>query len=147
MNACSNAVLTASQEDYLETIFWLVQEQKVARSKDISDRLGVSKSSVTGALRQLTAGGLINYDPYSYVTLTAAGEALAEGIVHRHRVLADFLARILGMGNVEADANACRIEHAIDDEVLQRLESFVAYLDKERPDLCSWTHTFEDSKR
>ncbi len=138
--------LTASQEDYLEAIFQLVQEQKVARSKDIADRLGVSKSSVTVALRQLAATGFIHYDPYRYVTLTEAGERHGHAIVQRHHVLADFLERFLGMGADEADANACRIEHAIDDEVFSRLRAFMEFLRSEAPDVRGWLKGIEESR-
>ena len=62
--------LTSNLEDYLEVIFLLEQEQKSARAKDIADRLGVQRASVTGALQSLSQKGLINYHPYSSVTLT-----------------------------------------------------------------------------
>lgn len=130
--------ISASLEDYLEVIFWLVREQKVARSKDIADRLKVSKPSVTGALRQLSAAGYINYDPYSYVTLTPEGERRALHIVERHAVLSDFLRRVLGVASDKADANACRMEHAIDDEVLNRLAEFIRFVDSEKPDVRAW---------
>ena len=138
--------ISASLEDYLEAIFWLVREQRVARSKDIAERMGVTKSSVTGALRQLTANGYINYDPYSFVTLTESGEELAEMIAHRHQVLADFLERVLGVEASAADANACRMEHAIDNDVLKRLIRFVKFLDSEQPDVRAWMQAIEEKR-
>ena len=66
--------LSASLEDYVEAIFNLVGESKVARCKDIAQSLGVSRSSVTGALRLLKDKGLANYEPYGYVTLTDDGQ-------------------------------------------------------------------------
>ena len=68
-----NNHLSASLEDYLETIFLIVQKKQAARAKDISIELKVKASSVTGALRQLSEKGLINYAPYDIITLTSKG--------------------------------------------------------------------------
>ena len=87
--------LSESLEDYLETIFLLIREQAVARSRDIAARLNVNKSSVTGALQALAERALVNYEPYGYVTLTPAGAAAAQKVLHRHEVLRDFLVNVL----------------------------------------------------
>ncbi len=55
--------LSASLEDYIETIYHIITEKQVARGKDISARLSVSGASVTEALRALSRRGLINYAP------------------------------------------------------------------------------------
>ena len=70
-----SAVLSASLEDYLKAIFRIVAVKQAARAKDISARLSVSNSSVTGALRTLADRGLINYAPYDLITLTPLGQA------------------------------------------------------------------------
>jgi len=130
--------VTASQEDYLEAIFWLAQEHRVARSRDIAQRLDVSKSSVTGALRQLNADGLVNYDPYSFVTLTESGQRIAENVIRRHQVLHEFLFHVLGLTEDHADRFACMIEHTIDDRVLERLEAFMAYAHENGGKISDW---------
>ncbi|MFA6176565.1 MAG: metal-dependent transcriptional regulator, partial [Phycisphaerae bacterium] len=58
--------LSASSEDYLEAIYNLVSLHKVARSKDIAESLGVSRASVTGAIKLLSDKGLVDYKPYGY---------------------------------------------------------------------------------
>ncbi len=120
--------LTSNLEDYLEAIYLLQHEQRAARAKDIADRLGVQRASVTGALQSLSHKGLINYHPYSSVTLTEIGLELAEQIDHRHRVLTDFLGRFLRLPPDVAEANACRLEHHIDDQALERLIAFVRFV-------------------
>jgi DtxR family Mn-dependent transcriptional regulator len=130
--------VSASLEDYLEAIFWLAQENHVARSRDIAERLAVSKSSVTGALKQLTAEGFINYDPYSYVTLTEEGRQIAQNVIRRHSVLNTFLHRVLGLNEADADHFACLIEHSIDDHVRERFEQFMEFVDSENPDMTQW---------
>jgi len=119
--------LSASLEDYLETIYHLVQEGRVARVKDIAARMSVQMPSVTGALRALGAKDLVNHDPYSYVTLTPRGEAVAREMVRRHEVLTDFLSEFLGLDRETAERNACHMEHAIEAVVLDRLIGFVEF--------------------
>ncbi len=120
--------LSSNLEDYIETIFILESEQKSARAKDIADRLGVSRASVTGALQTLAQKGLINYQPYSSVTLTPEGFRLASKVFHRHKVLHEFLHKVLQLPEEVAEANACRLEHFIDDQALERLILFAQFL-------------------
>ncbi len=120
--------LSPTLEDYLETIFLLEKEQNGARAKDIADKMGVQRASVTGALHSLSEKGLINYETYSPVTLTPKGFKTASKIMYRHRVLFEFLHDILKLPENTANENACRIEHQIDDEVLEALINFVQKL-------------------
>lgn len=69
--------LSESLEDYLEAIYHIVSQKQAARATDISKRLNVNPSSVTGALRSLADKGLVNYAPYDIVTLTAEGSVAA----------------------------------------------------------------------
>jgi len=120
--------LSASLEDYLETIYLIVQERQAVRAKDIAAQLGVKAPSVTGALRILSEKNLINYAPYDIITLTSEGEQIARDVVKRHRTLHHFLKQILGLDEQEAQEGACRLEHAISPEILQRLISFIAFV-------------------
>ena len=79
--------LTASQEDYLEAIYHVVQENRVARSRDLVRRLGVNSSSVTQALHGLSERGMIHHEPYGAVTLTPDGERVALDVIRRHEAL------------------------------------------------------------
>jgi Mn-dependent DtxR family transcriptional regulator/Fe2+ transport system protein FeoA len=122
---CATDTLSANLEDYLEAIYRIVQEDRVARVKDIAARLNVQKASVSGALQSLAAKGLVNHEPYSYITLTPRGETIAREVFHRHQVLTGFLTDFLGINPETADRNACHIEHAIEPIVLDRLIEFV----------------------
>ncbi|NQT89366.1 metal-dependent transcriptional regulator [bacterium] len=119
--------LSQSLEDYLETIFHLIQEGQVARVKDVAARLNVQMPSVTGAVRSLVARALVDHDPYSYITLTAKGEAIARDMVRRHEVLTHFLVAFLGLEEAVAERNACTMEHAIEPVVLDRLVGFIEH--------------------
>lgn len=121
--------LSESLEDYLEAIFHIIAEKQAARAKDISRRLKVAGSSVTGALRSLAEKGLINYAPYDLITLTPAGRKAAEDVVHRHEVLRDFFVNVLAVGYDEADEAACRIEHVISENILERIIRFAEFME------------------
>ena len=128
MNAENCEGLSASMEDYLEVIFHLEQSHRVARAKDIADQMNVQRASVTGALRALAGRGLINYSPYSYITLTTAGREVAHDIIHRHATLKDFFITALQLSPQAAEANACRVEHAIDPDAIDRLVRFLEFI-------------------
>jgi len=130
MAVSKNNNLSASLEDYLEAIFNLAGESNVARSKDIARLLGVSKSSVTGALRVLKEKGLANYKPYDFVTLTEAGRTAAAGIVRKHNVLKSFFINVLGVEKDIAQQAACKAEHTLGPEVIARLLSFIEFVTK-----------------
>lgn len=120
--------LSASLEDYLEAILELLRGQRRARVKDIAERLGVTMPSVTGALHTLAERGLVNYRPYEAVTLTKRGREAAEGVRRRHEALTTFFREVLGLEARVAEENACRIEHVIDEEVLERLTCYLEFL-------------------
>jgi DtxR family Mn-dependent transcriptional regulator len=121
--------LTAQSEDYLEAIFDLGADTGAARPGDIAGRLGVHKSTVTGALHSLAEKGLVNYAPYEAASLTAEGERLARAVARRHEAVARFLGGVLQFDDHTAQANACRIEHAVDPQVIDRLLRFVDFLE------------------
>ena len=120
--------LSASLEDYLEVIFHLEQSNRVARAKDIADQMNVQRASVTGALKALAGRGLINYSPYSFITLTTSGRDIAREVIRRHGVLKEFFMNTLQLGPEDAEANACRIEHAIDPTAIERLVRFLEFM-------------------
>jgi DtxR family transcriptional regulator, Mn-dependent transcriptional regulator len=121
--------LTASQEDYLEAIYHIIEEKRVARAKEIASRLGVSRSSVTEAFRSLSQKELINYSPYEVITLTTKGQKVAEDIIHRHQALKDFFVKVLAVEEGLAEEGACKVEHAAPREIIERLIRFVNFIE------------------
>lgn len=120
--------LSASLENYLETILWLEREGRVARAGEIAQVLKVKTPSVTKALGLLAEKKLINYVPYGLITLTAVGKRTAEGVEKRHEVLKKFLSEILCVDSEEAESTACKMEHFISGNVLDRLTRYLDYL-------------------
>jgi DtxR family Mn-dependent transcriptional regulator len=129
MHGKNSKQLSDHQEMYLKVIFNLIKEHKVARVKDIAEDLGVTKSSVSGALKALSEKGLIEYEPYGYATLTERGEQIAEQLVGKYQVLADFLVNVLAVPEDVADENACRMEHVVDNFVMERLVQFLRFFE------------------
>ena len=121
--------LSASLEDYIEAISHIVDEKKVARGKDIAERLKVSRASVTEALRSLSKKGLVNYEPYEVITLTETGKVAAEDVIRRHGALKDFFIKVLAIDDTIAEESACRIEHAAPPEVIDQLIRFVKFIE------------------
>lgn len=121
--------LSASLEDYLEAIFHIVAQKRAAKPKDISRRMKVNNSSVTGALKLLAGKGLINYAPYDVVTLTRDGEEIANDVVRRHESLRDFFQKVLAVEPGEAEEAACRMEHAVSKTILERFIAFTEYFE------------------
>lgn len=124
-----NEPLSASLEDYLEAIFHIESEKHAARAKDITERLQVSGASVTAALRTLAEKKLINYAPYDLITLTTKGKAIAEDVVHRHATLREFFIKVLAIDEKEAEEVACKMEHAMSENVVDRLTQFINFLE------------------
>ncbi len=87
--------ISGALEDYLEVILYLEKNQKVARVKDIADRMGILRGSVTSGLKSLSEKGLVNYEPYKFITLTPKGEKIAKEITRRHYTIKDFLKTVL----------------------------------------------------
>ena len=120
--------LSASLEDYIEAIYHIIDAKLVARSKEIAARLGVSRASVTEALRALSKKDLINYSPYEAITLTDEGKVVAEDVIFRHDALKRFFIEVLTIEDSLAEEGACRIEHAAPPEIIARMISFTEFM-------------------
>lgn len=110
-----------SGEMYLETIHVLTKQNGVVRSIDISEHMGYSKPSVSRAVGLLKKGGYIVVDKDGYITLTEAGESVANKIYERHTVLSHMLIA-LGVDPQVAAEDACKLEHAISDESFEAIK-------------------------
>jgi DtxR family transcriptional regulator, Mn-dependent transcriptional regulator len=130
--------LTSAMEDYLEAIYHLEQERRIARVRDIAKRLDVKMSSVSSALKILDSRGFIRYDPHQYITLTDRGIKKAKEIVRKHEVLKRFLMGVLQVEEEIAEDNACRIEHHLDPEVMEKLVRFVEFMEMCPVDQTRW---------
>lgn len=113
---------SATIEEYLETIARLSElGAGVIRPSQIADGVGVSRPSVTTALQRMEVNGLIERHGRG-VLLTEAGKAAAFGVLRRHRVSEQFLVEVLGLDAEGVHEDACLLEHALSDRVLEAME-------------------------
>src|ERR1700719_3345866 len=106
---------------YLEAIYYIRAEGERVRSARLADWLGVSRPTVTVALRRMTRDGMVRMNAHKEIELTAKGRRAAEAIVRRHRIMERWLTDGLGLDWVTADAEAARLEHAVSEVVERRL--------------------------
>jgi DtxR family Mn-dependent transcriptional regulator len=121
--------ITASMENYLEAIFLLIQENTVARAKDIADRMNVKRASVSKALHGLRNAGLVNHEPYGFVALTREGSRIAKRVHRRHEALKGFMVTVLSIDEAEADEAACYMEHGLSKHVVDRFADFARFVE------------------
>lgn len=95
------------------------------RTTDVATRLNVSKASVTQAMGNLVRAGLALQERYGPVELTEAGYAKAASVRRRHELLRSLFEDVLGVDPETADADACRVEHAISPVTLEKLAEFL----------------------
>ncbi len=123
-----DAPLTGALEDYIETVYELVRDHKVARVRDIARARGVRAASVTPAMRRLADLGLVRYVQREYIDLTPEGERLARRVYARHQVLVRFLSRVLKMPCDVSTQDACAMEHSLSPVAMDHLVRFFEFL-------------------
>lgn len=107
-----------SGEDYIEAILVLQRELGTnPRSVDVAKRLGVSKPSVSRAMGILVERGYLVINDNGTLRLTDKGLDRASEIYDRHILLTRFLMKIASIDEAQAERNACRMEHDIDEDV------------------------------
>lgn len=114
-------VLTSSMEDSLEAVLMIQQRHGYVRCVDVAEQLGVSKHSVSRAVKELSKSGHIVKKPDGTLSLTEIGLQLAEQIYEKHRFFTEQLIAV-GVDPKTAEQDACSIEHAISAESFQKLK-------------------------
>ena len=125
-------------EDYLERILELINSKGYARVVDIAAALKISQASVTNMVQRLDAEGLLKYEKYRGLMLTAAGKTLARKIAHRHRLLTDFL-KLLGLDEKVIYHDVEGMEHYISAPTLRAIQMLTTQL-RRRPALRAQLH-------
>jgi DtxR family Mn-dependent transcriptional regulator len=127
-NIAADGEISSSLEDYLETIYLLVQEQGFARVKDVARARDVKAASVSIALRKLAELDLVRYERREYIALTPEGEKAGRRVFSRHRLLTRFFEEVLNMPAEAASQQACAMEHSLTDEAMVRMAHFFEFL-------------------
>lgn len=130
-----------SLEQYIEAIADLLTKDKVCSISEIADQVQVSRPAASRAIRELAHKQFVDHKAYGYVDLTDKGHSLADILTARHEALYKFLTDILGFDEDWADAEACRLEHQVEDELVKRLANLREFLIEDgdmRSRWCQW---------
>lgn len=123
--ASATPTLTEPVEDYLKAIYGIEQGGSAAATNDIAAKLSIAAASVSGMVRRLADQGLVSYERYRGVRLTALGRRAALRTIRRHRVIETYLAQALGYPWDRVHGEAERLEHAVSDELVDRMAAAV----------------------
>lgn len=120
---------TSTVEDYLKCI--LLEEERASEGLvsmgQVGAALAVAPGTVTAMVKTLADSGLVAYEPYAGVRLTCAGRQLALHVLRRHRLLEQFLVEIVGLDWSEVHAEAERLEHAVSERLIERLDEMLGH--------------------
>ena len=114
-----------SGENYLETILMIKEKKGVVRSIDVARALNFSKPSVSRAMGLLRDQGFISMEQGGDIQLTEEGLVKAKSIYARHLLLTAFLQEVTGVSEEMAEENACRMEHILDQEVVDGISAYM----------------------
>ena len=113
-----------SAENYLETILIIKKEKGNVRSIDIANELGVTKPSVSVAMKSFREEGYITVDENGGIDLTQKGMEIANRVYEKHEIIAKALITI-GVSEKTAYEDSCKIEHDISNETFEKLKEFL----------------------
>lgn len=119
--------LSATVEEYLESIYNMSAEDEVVIGARLAEKFHVSAPTVTEMLKRLVRDGYIEMDAKRQVTLTEEGNRAAEAVLRRHRLTERFLVDMLGMQWHQVHEEACRLEHFISGAVEDRVITTLNY--------------------
>ncbi len=117
-------VIKESAENYLETIFMLNRKKGYARSIDVANELGVSKPSVSVAMKHFREEGYITIEEDGALKLTDKGFEIAERVFERHQIIARALIA-LGVDEETAYDDSCKIEHDISQKSFEKIKAYL----------------------
>jgi len=124
---------SSTVENYLKAIYQgqlaLPAGQRLVQMGQLAGALGVTPGSATTMVKALTESGLVEYEPYSGVRLTAAGEKLAGLVLRRHRLVELFLVQVMGMSWTDVHDEAELLEHAVSDGLIERIDDMLGHPD------------------
>ncbi|PYR39873.1 MAG: metal-dependent transcriptional regulator [Acidobacteria bacterium] len=120
---------SSTVENYLKAIYQgqsaLASEQRLVPMGQVAASLGVTPGTATTMVKALAESGLAEYEPYSGVRLSAAGERLAGLVLRRHRLVELFLVQVMGMSWADVHDDAEQLEHVVSDRLIDRIDEML----------------------
>lgn len=118
-------MITNSMEDYLESIYLIHKSGSPVRTKELANKLNVKLPSVTEAIQKLAKKKMINYKKYGNIIITKKGKLAAKKIYKKHEILYRFFVDVLGINKSIAEEEACKIEHVMSKNTMDKLKEFL----------------------
>ncbi len=131
---------------YLTTLYKLHNDRGYARVSDVAKDLEVTKGSVSTQMKHLKEKGLVVEDENRFLLLTPEGEGIALDVLHNRELLIQFIQNVLKVDPVQAETDACKIEHLLSKETSQQLLAMVQLLQSDNPHSRAFLDTFEAYK-
>src|SRR3954469_12144271 len=120
---------SSTVENYLKAIYQgqssLATDQRLVPMGQVAAALGVTPGTATTMVKALAESGLAEYEPYSGVRLSGAGEKLAVLVLRRHRLVELFLVQVMGMAWDEVHDEAEQLEHVVSDRLIDRIDEML----------------------
>lgn len=116
-----------TEENYLKAIYHLLEREEQAGTNALAKNLSTSPASVTDMIKRLAEKGLVDYQAYHGVKLTAEGREKALAIVRKHRLWEVFLVKVLHFGWDEIHDTAEQLEHVESPELMRKLDAFLGH--------------------
>src|SRR5213083_2767791 len=120
---------SSTVENYLKAIYQgqsaLPRHERLVSMGHVAAALGVTPGTATTMVKALAESGLAEYEPYSGVRLTAAGERLAGLVLRRHRLVELFLVRVMGMSWAEVHEEAEQLEHVVSERLIEKIDEML----------------------
>ncbi len=116
--------MKSEREDYIKTIYKLNEQEGIATHKRICEILDVSGASVSQMIKKLRDADLVTTDKKA-ILLSDKGDIIAKRILSRHRLWELFLNKHLGISWDKVHRHAELLEHATDDELMEKLSKFL----------------------
>jgi Mn-dependent DtxR family transcriptional regulator len=117
--------ITHSAAHHLLAIAELRELRGYARVTDVARHLNITVGSASANLKSLKGRGLIVEDDNRFLSLSSEGEQLAQAVVKRKDLLLRFFTTVLGVGEEQAEIDACKTEHLLSAETTRKLEAFL----------------------
>lgn len=122
---------SSTVENYLKAIYSgvaaLVPPQRLLPMGQLASALSVAPGTATTMVKALHGSGLVEYEPYTGVRLTPAGEKLATVVVRRHRLIEAFLVQVMGLRWDEVHDDAELLEHVVSERLIQRMDEMLGH--------------------
>jgi DtxR family Mn-dependent transcriptional regulator len=122
---------SSTVENYLKAIYQgqshLSRESRLVPMGQVATALGVTPGTATTMIKALSESGLAEYEPYTGVRLTTAGETLARLVLRRHRLVELFLVRVMGMSWAEVHEEAEQLEHVVSERLIERIDEMLGH--------------------